>query len=231
MNVDSAVQPSMQSLKTITSPTGVVYPEPPWFTEGYSFAASYRVPIESVALPDGLQAVGIGGWTFGMLMFVRYEPPSPLLYNELVWIPAKVRSTTNPKMGGYYVAHMSVDDRSSLAAGREIWGLGKTWGDFHVDGESIEASLEHGTKIRLRAKGYGPAFPAKARMSTLQVRGDEGICFTGEFTSKVSLAKLEVLELESTDPAWESFKVAKRMPAPAIAMPRFKATMTPPLVF
>lgn len=63
-------------------------------------------------------------------MFANYSHGSTLQYNELIVIPAIVRQGL---CLGAWISHIYVDHPSSLAGGREIWGLPKELAEFHLE--------------------------------------------------------------------------------------------------
>jgi len=209
----------------------VSYPPPPWQTHGYGFFASYRVPADTLSLPKGFRAQTVAGHCLGLLGFIEYQPPSPLCYRELLWMPAQVSAHG---MSGHYVAKMYVDDERSLVAGRTEWALPKTLAQFSVEGSHISMRADDGSVVELDARGYGPRIPMPkrlARMATLQAEDgspDSGsvVRFRCSFAGSVQLARLRLIRLSPGDSDWRSLERARRLPF-AASLRDFDATMQP----
>ena len=122
--------------------SAVSYPPAPWFTHGHAFVAPYLVRVADLRLPEGLEVVNPGRFTVGLLSYVVYEAPSPLQYDELIWMPAFVRDRRcGPGAKGWYVSVMYVNDGTTLAAGREIWKLPKTLATFDRSADEVRVGL------------------------------------------------------------------------------------------
>ncbi|HHH29218.1 MAG TPA: hypothetical protein ENK57_12865, partial [Polyangiaceae bacterium] len=70
------------------------YPEAPWQTHGQAWFRPYLVDASTVTPPPGLEVLSRAGRCIGLLGYVSYEAPSPLVYQELLWMPARVRART-----------------------------------------------------------------------------------------------------------------------------------------
>jgi hypothetical protein len=198
------------------------YPAPPWHTEGRAFFRAYRVPTSAIELPESLEPRSTGGFSLGILGFVRYAPPSPLTYDELIWMPTRVSSSGRV---GHYVARMHVDSEPSLAAGREVWALPKTLGRFSEDGDRIHVETADGSRFTLRSRGFGPTLPARSSMATLQSRDGRALRFRASTEARVRVGSLTVEECDVQERGWESFLAARPLPVPAVRLERFATTM------
>ena len=110
------------------------YPTPPWDTHAEGAASLYLVARRTLRLPAGFTPVAAMGRTTGVLAYLRYLPPSPLAYDELIWIPTMVRAGGKR---GWFVEKIYVDHPGSLAAGRREWGLPKELARFERQGDHI----------------------------------------------------------------------------------------------
>jgi hypothetical protein len=198
------------------------YPAPPWRTEGHAFFRAYRVPTSAIDLPAGLEARSTAGFSLGLLGFVHYAPPSPLTYDELIWMPTRVSALGRV---GHYVARMHVDSEPSLAAGREVWALPKTLARFSEDGDRVHVETADGSRFTLRSRGFGPTLPARSSMATLQARDGRALRFRASTEARVRAGTLTVESCEVREPGWESFLSARPLPAPAVRLERFATTM------
>jgi hypothetical protein len=125
----------------ITTAQGVSYPPAPWHLGGILHASVWRVPIAELpaTFPPGVRPSLWFGRATLLTAWVLYEPGSVLDYHELM---AVVRVRLNGRTLNT-VTHIWVDDISSLAGGRELWGIPKRLATFHSsDGSRFEAVAE-----------------------------------------------------------------------------------------
>jgi acetoacetate decarboxylase len=111
------------------------YPLAPWILKGYGFLTLHLVEVTQAEkyIPKDLEIVQVlPGKTIGGLVLGRYEPGSTLTYGELIVVPALVRQGGNI---GAWISHIYVDDLTSVAGGREIWGLPKEEAQFFWQSE------------------------------------------------------------------------------------------------
>ena len=209
----------------------VSYPPAPWFTHGHAFVAPYLVRVSDLQLPDGLEVVNPGPFTMGLLSYVVYEAPSPLLYDELIWMPAFVRDRRcGPRAKGWYVSVMYVNEDTTLRAGREIWKLPKTLARFDRTGDEVRVDGEDGTSLALRVKAFGPTTTLRNSTSTLQAHDGETRCrFTATFKAEVSPGSMSLTRFESSHPPFMGLAGARRAPGPAVAQRHFESTMGEPV--
>lgn len=209
----------------------VSYPPAPWLTHGHAFVAPYVVRVADLRLPEGLEVVHRGPFTLGLLGYVVYEAPSPLLYDELIWMPAFVRDRRcGPKAKGWYVSVMYVNEETTLHAGREIWKLPKTLARFDRSGDEVRVDGEDGTSLALRMKAFGPTRTLRSSTTTLQAHDGETRCrFRATFTADVSAASVSLQRFESSHPPFMGLAGARRSLGPAVAQRRFESTMEAPV--
>ena len=163
------------------------YPAPPWHMHGDMLCVPYVVRERDLELP--FPTVGTLGRAAGMLAWVRYAEPSPLTYDELIWMPSIVRAGSRR---GQYVEAMFVDDPTTLRAGRELWALPKTMATFERSGDRIEVAGDASMTLRFRKPpARGPRVSGK--MSTLQRDEDRTVRFKARWSANVApcMAKVE----------------------------------------
>lgn len=206
------------------------YPPPPWETYGFGVMCPYLVRASEVELPPGLEPVVVAGRTLGMFGYIEYRPPSPLVYGELLWMPATVRfrGTDGKLSQGYYVARMYVDHEGSLAAGRELWALPKTLARFQRRTGGVDVEADDGTRLSFDFRGVGPALRLKNRVATLQPKGSGVVRFSSDFTGLVRPARTTVRDFTSQHPAWASFPHARRALGLGSMLERFETVMHAP---
>lgn len=204
------------------------YPPAPWRTYGEGVIAPFLVPADAISLPPALASFRFGPLTLGLLAYIDYQPPSPLTYQELIWMPSLLQGQRG-RPTGYYVAHMYVDNESSLQAGREIWALPKQRASFDRRGKRVEIKAEDGTLLELAWQTTRWVFPFKNRVATLQVRRGKKIRFQADFRARASLGVLRVQELSASGEGWKSFRRAKALPL-ALCLRRFSSLMREPVV-
>jgi hypothetical protein len=192
--------------------------------------AAYLVPARSLALPAPLEPITLLRHATGLLAYVEYLPPSPLVYHELIWMPALVRarSRAGRTARGYHVAVMYVDDERTLRGGREIWALPKTKARFELDGDRVAVHADDGTSLVLRRHAVGPGFPLRGAVATLQIDGGTLVRFRSDFSGTARAGRLHVERFESTAPAWSSFAEAYALPLPSASLESVDSTMQPP---
>ena len=206
------------------------YPPPPWQTFGFGVMCPYLTRVSDVELPPGLEPVAVAGRTLGMLGYVEYRPPSPLVYGELLWMPATVRfrSSDGKRVQGYYVARMYVDHAGSLAAGRELWALPKTLASFERRPTGVTVSADDGTRLSLDWSRLGPAVRLKSRVATLQPVERGVVRFRSDFTGLVRPARARVSGFASEHPGWAALPRAQRALELGSLLERFESTMQAP---
>lgn len=203
------------------------YPDPPWHTQGFGVFCPFVVRTRDLKLPSGLEPVGALGRTAGLLAYIEYQPPSPLTYSELIWMPALVRMRGG-RAKGYHVARMYVDDTASLQAGRELWKLPKTLAEFTRRGDVVDVVADDGTELTLQFAAKGPSSPISSSVRTLQAVTGGAVRFRGDVSGRVRAASARITRFESEHSAWDSLRTARRVGKLAAVFERFEATMHPP---
>jgi hypothetical protein len=210
----------------------VAYPPPPWRTHGNGAFASYLVRRRDLALPSGFDAMTVMGRALGLLAYIEYQPPSPLSYNELIWMPAMVRARRRDgaPWRGYYVSAMYVDNEAALVAGRREWALPKIRARFETKGARIVVSAEDGTEVELRRRAFGPAIHSESGIATVQ-RGERGLVrFRCSFVGSLRMGRLELGRMSPGREPWLAFASARPVPGlPHAVLESFQATMHPPI--
>jgi hypothetical protein len=206
------------------------YPPAPWRTHGRAWFASYLVRASEIAVPPPLTIDARFGWTLGALGVVEYLEGSPLVYREVVWMPARVSARVGGASArGFFVSHMVVDSRASVTAGRELWALPKQLAKIDIDGTDARArvtvEVEDGARLTLEVRGHAPITKRNDRIATLQPRGDGVVRFRGSTSARVGLAEVRCT---SGAEAWAGLQSARRLPLAGAAMPAFETTMHEP---
>ena len=126
------------------------YPAAPWKLKGYAVQTLQLVNIEQACkfIPSELEIVSLlPGKTLGGIYISCYESDSFLEYNELIVVPGFVRYREKI---GVWISHIYVDDRDSVAGGREIWGLPKEMAKFTWNNGSVNVSQNNRELCTLR---------------------------------------------------------------------------------
>lgn len=126
------------------------YPDPPWPLSGTSIQAIRPIDAKVARrhVPAELRVLSVWpGSTLGVLYCASYESPSVLRYRELIVAPALV--ATGGRIG-FWISHIYVDDPTSQAGGREIWGLPKALASFAWDSDRREVSVHAGDRLLCR---------------------------------------------------------------------------------
>ncbi len=200
-------------------------PPAPWQTHGRAFIQPYLVRASDLALPAGFRPVAVAGRCVGMLALIEYQPPSPLTYAELVWMPCMISASG---LRGYYVAKMYVDSPASLAAGRELWALPKQLARFEIGDREAIIETEDGAHLELSLVQRGPALPLRAGAGTVQDGGADLVRFRGTGTARTASGGITVRTAKGVD-GWTGFATARRVPGLGAALTSFAITMLPPL--
>lgn len=211
------------------------YPKPPWSTYGSGLAIPCIVPARDVQVPEEFSIVSTLSRTIGMLVYLEYVEPSPVVHRELIWLSAMVRCTDRsyrvPESIGpkYYVARMYGDNPQSLDAARKEWALPKTAARFHRLGNRIEVEAEDGTHVAFSWKPRGFTFRVPMQISSLQKGLGRVVCFTSEGRAEVQLATYRLEAFESEHPEWQSFQKRLVLPGVASHVRSFETTVRSPL--
>ena len=132
----------------------------PWSLKGESFIQLLLNPVEAVRhlLPAAFEPVCVKGKTLGGLMYVHYTDSPVGPYEELLYLPARVRYRGRT---GYPITHIWVDSPDSVVSGRENWLIPKRLGrmDFRSEGRVREASIEEEGRTLAVMRFECPRFP------------------------------------------------------------------------
>ena len=155
----------------------------PWSLKGESFLQLLLNPVEAVRplIPEGFEVKSRQGYTLGALMWVHYTSSPVGPYEELLFMPARVRFKGKT---GYSITHIWVDSEDSVESGKENWLIPKRLGRmrFRSEGNVREASLEEGgatiALMRFRCPRFPPPVPMHSvlfPMPLLQKREDRTV--------------------------------------------------------
>lgn len=211
------------------------YPKPPWRTYGSGLAIPCIVPTRDVRVPDEFSVVGSLGRTLGMLVYLEYADPSPIVQRELIWLSAIVRCKDRtyrvPEGIGpmYYVARMYGDSEQSVESGRKEWALPKTRARFERQGNRIAVHADDGTHVAFSWKPRGFRFRAPTQISTLQKGLGRIVCFRANGRAEVQLATYRLDAFESQEPEWASFRSRLVLPGVASLVRSFESSVRAPL--
>jgi hypothetical protein len=211
------------------------YPKPPWRTYGNGLAIPCIVPASDVRVPDEFSIVSSLRRTLGMLVYLEYVDPSPMVHRELIWLSAIVRCTDRsyrvPEGIGpkYYVARMYGDSEPSLDAARKEWALPKTFARFQRLGNRIEVDADDGTRIAFSWKPRGFTFRVPTQIATLQKGLGRVVCFRAQGRAEVQLATYRLETFESEHPEWQSFQSRLVLPGVASHVRSFETVARSPL--
>lgn len=208
-----------------------VYPPAPWRMHGEAVFAPYLVDTRAVPLPEGFEFVHPGPTTVGLVGLVRYLTPSPLTYDELIYMPGFVWAKGfGPRAKGWFVSVMYVSETHTLRGGREIWKLPKTLARFDVAPGRCDVRAEDGTKLSMEFRARSPRVPFKGRITTLQANDGVSLCrFAGDGRAKVAAASVSVNGFSTSAPAWAGFSPARRAPLPGVDLANFVSDMQVPV--
>ncbi|MFY0408458.1 acetoacetate decarboxylase family protein [Solicola sp. PLA-1-18] len=125
------------------------YPPEPWHLHARAVVAVHLVRDAPLPHAPGSRVLRVGPWSVVGVAFFSYEPPSPLVYEE-VMSTVLVRDGLRP---GVSITHIWVDSEASRDGGRALWGIPKDLATFDVapgrhDAPGI-ASVSLGRRVRL----------------------------------------------------------------------------------
>ncbi len=195
---------------------------------GFAVMRPVVASARTITVPPEFEIVQRAGHAAGLLAYVEYREPSVLTYSELAYMPCMVRPRGRSRPLGYYVSAMYVDNDASLAAGRSIWGLPKRFATFERTGAVVQIRAEDGVRFDLKFRVAPLSRRLRSKMTTLQAPDGNVVRFRGEFQSQVSPASMRVLRFTASGDAWQSFRGARRLPRPAVAMSGFSSRMLAP---
>lgn len=165
------------------------YPPAPWTLTGVALATPRLIDIDRARLfvPRDLDIVPVlPGKTLGMVFAAYYD--SDLSYSELIVAPALVRQ------GGFWVSHIYVDNESSVAGGRDIWGLPKQLAHFGWHPKGVD--MHQGERLLCAIDHPQPFYTLRLPLMTPSVSalGTALLAFTSHFRAGLgfSLGQLTV---------------------------------------
>lgn len=167
------------------------YPQPPWNLKGYAIQTLNLLDIDRVRplIPPELSIVSVlPGKTLGGIYLSVYEPSSILQYNELIMVAGLTRYQN---LTASWISHIYVDDATSVAGGREIWGLPKEMAEFTWEADRVSVrqdnqllcNLEYKPNWFKLATWWKPKFSA-ASFSGLD---EELLMFDNQFSLDIAL--------------------------------------------
>jgi acetoacetate decarboxylase len=116
------------------------YPPSPWHLQGKAILTVNLLDISTARsfVPPELEIVAIlPGKTLGGVYLSTYASGSVLEYNELIITCGLTRYQGQTSS---WISHIYVDNATSVAGGREIWGLPKEMADFSWTNNSVTVS-------------------------------------------------------------------------------------------
>lgn len=129
------------------------FPPEPWHLGGSMLSTVWKVDaadaLAQVApyLPDGVRPVTVGGRSFVLTAFVRYEPGSVLSYDELL-VAVVTRRGLKPVTT---IPQIWVDSPASVAGGRTLWGIPKHLAAFEQSWGGTITGTATADDVRLAA--------------------------------------------------------------------------------
>jgi acetoacetate decarboxylase len=116
------------------------YPPSPWHLQGKAILTVNLLDISTARsfVPPELEIVAIlPGKTLGGVYLSTYASGSVLEYNELIVTCGLTRYQGQTSS---WISHIYVDNATSVAGGREIWGLPKEMADFSWTNNTVTVS-------------------------------------------------------------------------------------------
>jgi hypothetical protein len=172
----------------------MIYPPAPWTLQGYGLQTLQLIDINTARslVPSELEIVSLlPGKTLGGIYLSSYQSGSFLEYNELIVVAAYVRYQNRL---GAWISHIYVDNFTSVAGGREIWGLPKEMAEFTWTAQGVTVTQNGKTLCKLthkksplktwwRQKISGRAFGKK---------DNHFLYFQSDFQSSIGLSKAKL---------------------------------------
>jgi hypothetical protein len=188
----------------------------------------YLVDAKTLRLPRGFEPLTVAGRAVGVLGLIQYVAPSPLVYNELTWMPCLVKAAGRGRsVRGYFVDKMYVDSEASLAGGREMWRLPKQLARIEVSDREAVIDTEDGAHLRLDLLRRGPAPRTRLGTTTVQDGGTELVRFKGSGAGLLSSGGIKVRDDRGAE-AWTGWRSSRRLPGVGFSLRDFEITMHAP---
>lgn len=167
------------------------YPPPPWNLKGYAILTFNLLDIEKARafVPPELEIVAVlPSKTLGGVYLSAYESGSVLQYNELIVTSGLTRYQGQTSS---WISHIYVDNATSVAGGREIWGLPKEMADFSWKDHEVRVSQSDRNLCSLKyqrnwsnlATWWKPRFSA----GSFGGLNTELLQFNNQFAAEISL--------------------------------------------
>ncbi len=172
------------------------YPAAPWRLRGWAFQTLHLVNIDAVRplVPPGLRVLRVSPrHTLGCVYIANYGAGSVLEYHELIVLPALVWGAGRL---GFWVSHIYVDDRASMAGGREVWNLPKEMADFTVDdgegGRRISVRQDGTSLVTIQYKPARSGVPFPMPLPAFGTLNGASRFFVGKARSHLGLARASI---------------------------------------
>ena len=166
------------------------YPQAPWNLKGSAVLTINLLDVERSRpfIPPELEIISVlPGKTVGGIYLSAYESGSLLQYNELIVVAGLTRYQNQI---GSWISHIYVDNETSVAGGREIWGLPKemaqfTWKDGEVSVKQGDTPLCH---LQYSKEWYSLAtwWQQKFTANSFSGLNTELLLFNNSFSSQIS---------------------------------------------
>ncbi|MGF1490162.1 MAG: acetoacetate decarboxylase family protein [Prochloraceae cyanobacterium] len=165
------------------------YPTPPWNLQGFAIQTLHLIPIKRAIefVPQEMEIVAVlPGFTLGGIYLSSYESGSLLEYNELIVTPGLVRYAGKT---GARISHIYVDSETSVAGGREIWGLPKEMAAFTWENNNLTVRQKDRLLCKFNYKpgaiGFQSWWRPKFSGSVISGLESQKLFFTSQFEAKI----------------------------------------------
>ncbi|MGI5498906.1 acetoacetate decarboxylase family protein [Lentzea sp. CA-135723] len=150
------------------------FPAAPWTLCGRGWLTVWTAPRSAVPLlPAGVAPLSLFGRVVVVSAFVDYSPEGLLSYRELMAAVAVRRGVRF----GLSITDIWVDDETSRAGARAMWGIPKEMAEFTLAGGPRFTALAHGIAEASGTAGdHSPSgLPVRVGTSVWQTRDGEGV--------------------------------------------------------
>jgi hypothetical protein len=169
------------------------HPPPPWRLSGRVLIAPALAATAGTPDPRSGSVARLGGRSLGGLMLARYELGSTLRYSELLAAGGVARTGLGV---GFWIPYARVDDETSVAAGRRVWGLPKRMADFSwtesPNATAAQVTEESGAVVRVSATPRGRRWPVPVVVPFLSADGDRVAAARGWLHGARARVRVEV---------------------------------------
>lgn len=168
----------------------MMYPPAPWSLKGYALHTLQLVDTDRVrtCIPSEIEIVPIfPGKTLCCVYFASYEEGSILQYHELI---VAVLARYRRKIGSW-ITHIYVDSESSMAGGREIWGLPKELAHFswHLEGQHVLVEQSGNVVCQIHFEHPRSLWKQPVRFPVISLRGEEVLSFVGRTSAALGTSR------------------------------------------